>query len=194
MALTICPKCQMVRPETTQVPAWQCPGCGIAYVKASEASGSTATMRQQPVYGRSNHSEGVRWGKWLTIAAILWGAYVGLQGVEKRKLLRTEGVSSMASRMGATPTEEQLKALAASTQPEDVLMYSAEWCPNCTQAKHWMDQYGFKYQICDIDKGAGCKQQLQSLGSEGVPYLIVKGHHIKDGFDSEEFIAALSTP
>jgi hypothetical protein len=25
----------------------------------------------------------------------------------------------------------------------------------------------------------------------GVPYLIVKGQHMKDGFDSDEFVAAL---
>lgn len=35
-----------------------------------------------------------------------------------------------------------------------------------------------------------CEGDLESLGS-GVPYLIVRGHHMKDGFDSDEFIAAL---
>lgn len=39
--------------------------------------------------------------------------------------------------------------------------------------------------------GIDCASQLRGLGSDGVPYLIVKGHHMKDDFDSEEFIAAL---
>ena len=73
----------------------------------------------------------------------------------------------------------------------DVLFYSAPWCANCAEAKGWMRRYGFKYQECDIDARPECAQQLRGMGGDGVPYLVVKGHHMKDGFDSSEFIAAL---
>jgi glutaredoxin len=56
-----------------------------------------------------------------------------------------------------------------------------------------MAQYGFKYQECDVDTGSNCASQLKSLDPQGgVPYLIVKGHHLKAGFDSDEFLAALT--
>jgi glutaredoxin len=34
----------------------------------------------------------------------------------------------------------------------------------------------------------------KNLGSTGVPYLIVKGHHMKGGFDSDEFLVAMRQP
>ena len=74
-------------------------------------------------------------------------------------------------------------------------MYSATWCPNCAAAKSWLGQYGFKAQICEVDKDSACQAQLQALDPQmGVPYLIVKGRHMKDGFDSDEFLAALAGP
>lgn len=189
---TICANCRLIRPENTEAPAWQCPGCGVAYIKAGEARSPAATWRQQPAPVTSGTSKGIGWGKWLTILALAWGAYVGFQAAHKKGLNRPEGIGSIALHLGGNTTAEQLASLAARTQPGDVLMYSADWCPNCREAKGWMDQYGFKYEICDIEKGAGCLQQIKSLGGDGVPYLIVKGHHMKDGFDSEEFVAALS--
>ncbi|WP_431113182.1 glutaredoxin family protein [Variovorax paradoxus] len=86
---------------------------------------------------------------------------------------------------------DQLAALAAGTQASDVFMFSADWCPNCREAKSWMDQHGFKYEQCDIDRDHGCQARLASLGGDGIPYLIVRGHHMRDGFDSQEFAAAL---
>jgi glutaredoxin len=56
----------------------------------------------------------------------------------------------------------------------------------------WMHTYGFRYQECDVEKSASCAAEFQRFGSDGVPYLVVKGHHMKDGFDSDEFVAALS--
>jgi hypothetical protein len=39
-------------------------------------------------------------------------------------------------------------------------------------------------------RGTDCARDPQALGS-GVPYLIVRGQYMKDGFDSDAFIAAL---
>jgi len=143
------------------------------------------------VYAGTDAKSGFNWRKWLLVWAVLCGIYAVYQG-HVRRTGGDSGLSSIAVRLGANPTTEQLAALAAGTQPGDVLMYTAAWCPNCRAARNWMDQYGFRYETCDVDKGAGCAQQLTALGSDGVPYLIVKGHHMKDGFDSDEFIAALN--
>ena len=47
---TICGKCQLVRPEDTNVPAWECPGCGVAYNKAGDGRGaaSSSSIGQRP--------------------------------------------------------------------------------------------------------------------------------------------------
>jgi glutaredoxin len=100
--------------------------------------------------------------------------------------------SSIGVRLGGNPSTEQLAALAAKTQPEDVMLYGASWCPNCAAAKQWMRSYGFHYQECDVEKSLSCAAEFQNFKSDGIPYLVVKGHHMKDGFDSDEFVAALS--
>jgi glutaredoxin len=72
-------------------------------------------------------------------------------------------------------------------------MYSADWCPNCRAAKGWMQQYGFKYDECNVETSSACASQLKTLDPQGgVPYLIVRGQHMKDGFDSNQFLAALA--
>lgn len=187
---TICPKCRMIRPENTDAPSWQCPGCGVAYVKASAAMASPPfeTSQVRPHYAAPRR--GIPWGKWLSLLVLAWGIYATYQVLQKRSGAG-DRIGSIASRLGARPSPDQLAALAASARPDDVLIYSADWCPNCREAKNWMAQYGFQYEQCDIDKGAGCQAQLASLGGDGIPYLVVKGHHMRDGFDSDEFIAAM---
>jgi glutaredoxin len=132
----------------------------------------------------------VPWGKLLAGLAIAYGAWIGFQksGVG----VGVGGGGGSESYSSGNITTAQLAQLAANTPSSDIVMYSATWCPNCTQAKSWMAQYGFKPQVCETDKDSACQSQLKTLDPQGgVPYLIVKGHHMKDGFDSQEFVAAL---
>ena len=56
-----------------------------------------------------------------------------------------------------------------------------------------MGQYGCKPQVCAIDQDSDCSAQLKALDPKaGVPYLTVKSSHIKNGFDTDEFKAALA--
>ena len=189
---TLCPKCRHARPDNTSAPAWQCPACGVAYAKAADngraSAGSTASQHRASTVSTGSSTD-IPWLKLLAIAAILWGAWSGYQISKGRS--SGGALSSFAAKFSAELSPDQLKALAATTQADDVLIYSAPWCGNCTEAKSWMTQYGFKYQECNVEASIDCADQLKRLGSDGVPYLIVKGQHMKDGFDSDQFIAAL---
>jgi glutaredoxin len=187
---TICPKCRTLRPADTTVPDWQCPACGVAYAKAGGDALAVPAVRRAQAAQAAVASDGllasVPWGKLLACAAIVYGAWLGFHR-------SGAGTGAGSSRLGANLTVEQLAQLAASSQPSDVLMYSATWCPSCSAAKSWMGQYGFKAQVCEIDKDSDCLSQLKALDPQGgVPYVIVKGHHMKDGFNSDEFVAALA--
>jgi glutaredoxin len=189
---TICPKCRTVRPVEAAVPDWQCPACGVAYAKGAGEAAVTPSAKRSDAVHRSGDGmlAGVPWGKLLAGLAIVYGGWLGYH----KSGLGTDAAQavSRASHMGSDPSAEQLSQLAASAQVSDVLMYSATWCPNCAAAKGWMEQYGFKAQVCEVDKDSSCLSALKTLDPEGgVPYLIVKGHHMKEGFDSDEFIAAL---
>jgi glutaredoxin len=89
----------------------------------------------------------------------------------------------------------ELSALAASVKPGDVVMYSTTECPYCARAKSWLNQYGFAFTECNMSVSDLCQREFQSYGGVGTPYLVVhhggQTHHIKDGFDSDEFLAAL---
>ncbi|MCR6480209.1 hypothetical protein NU688_28910 [Variovorax sp. ZS18.2.2] len=190
---TICPKCQLVRPENASVPVWQCPGCGVAYNKAADASWAPRQSADRRPYRQMHAASGdggFAWFKWVLLLALIAGCYVGYQKLQQRGWT-SESVRGIASRLGRDDSPEQLAALAAGTQPGDIFVFSADWCPNCREAKRWMEQNGFRYEQCDIDRDHGCQARLASLGGDGVPYLIVRGRHMKDGFDSEEFVAAL---
>lgn len=186
---TLCPKCRHVRQVTETAPAWQCPACGVAYAKAADAARAPALPMTPRSATSAQARPGLPWGKLFMVAVLLWAAWAGQRVYKNRE--PGGAVSSLVSTFSAAPSVEQLAALGASAQAGDVLLYSAPWCPYCTSAKGWMGQYGFKYEECDIQARAECADQLKALGSDGVPYLIVKGHHMKRGFDSNEFIAAL---
>jgi glutaredoxin len=180
----ICPKCKAIRPPDAQVPDWQCPSCGIAYAKAAAPAAPAVAAR-----AAAPASEGLGIGAKLFIALVLACAAFG--GYRMMAGKSGGSVSSIAARLGSGASAGDLSALAGTVKSGDVVIYSASWCANCHAAKQWMSQYGFAYQDCDVEKDAGCASQFRATGSEGVPYLIVKGHHMKDGFDSDEFIAAL---
>ena len=92
-----------------------------------------------------------------------------------------------------SPTNQFADQRAANTVSGDVVMYSAAWCPYCSQAKSWLGQYGFKPQLCEIDQDSDCSAQFKAPDPKAaVPYLIVKGHCLKNGFDTNEFKAALA--
>lgn len=183
----ICPKCRSVRPADTSEPEWQCPACGVAYAKAA---GGPSAAPSPPVTQTTSATtaRGIPWGKLLIVLSIAYGAWAGFQNFKSRS---GGELTSIASRIGSNLSGEQLTALAASNQASDVVFFTAPWCPYCTQAKSWMAQYGFKYEECDIQVRSECASQLRGVGGDGVPYLVVKGHHMKDGFDSDEFVASL---
>jgi len=196
----ICPKCSAIRPADAQAPAWQCPACGVAYAKAgamaasasadanaSASAGAIASAHRRPA-STGAATSARPWGKALAallLVCVVWGGY--------KAFLKTAGgsVSSIAVRVSGDASAEQLSTLAATVGAGDVVIYSAAWCVNCAAAKQWMSQYGFKYQDCDVEVRADCASQFRALAGDGVPYLIVKGHHMKEGFDSDEFITAL---
>lgn len=99
------------------------------------------------------------------------------------------GAATVAS--GTSPSLDELQTLARGVGPGEVVIYTTSECPYSAQARSWLSQYGFAYTDCNMSIDRRCEQEMQSYGGNGVPYLIVRGHYMKNGFDSDEFIAAL---
>lgn len=185
-----CPKCRHIREPHERAPSWQCPACAVAYARAGDERGPAVLSRTAPAQPERR----LAWGRWLGLAAIAYGAYAGISIAIKR-YGNGDGPSSLTGKFGSNASSDDLRTLAAATAPSDVVIYTAVWCANCKAAKQWMQRQGFAFTECDVEKSPSCADELQShygsSGDQGVPYLVVRGHHMKDGFDSDEFIAAL---
>jgi glutaredoxin len=92
-------------------------------------------------------------------------------------------------------SEEQIRALAATVEREEVVMYTTSECPYCRQAEGWLHHYDFAFTECNMSLEAHCEDEFRSYGAEGTPFLVIrrKGqvHYMKDGFDSDEFLNAV---
>ena len=117
----------------------------------------------------------------LVVSVIVWGAWATFKAHHRGQ-----------ADVSANPTEENLRALATTVQASDVVMYSTSECVYCVQAKSWLNQFGFAFTECNMSVGNQCLKEFKSYGADGTPFLIVRGHQMKDGFDSDEFIAALT--
>lgn len=171
----VCPKCGVARTAQAEVPDWQCPSCGVCYAKVGKSEPGRAA-RAARESARESTLSGVPWMKWLLFAAIGWGTWVGLH--------HTTGVKSDYS-------ETELRAIAARVQPGDVVMYSTSECIYCVRAKQWLTEYGFAFKECNMSLSQQCEREFQSYGADGTPFLVVRGHQMKEGFDGREFLAAL---
>jgi glutaredoxin/predicted RNA-binding Zn-ribbon protein involved in translation (DUF1610 family) len=186
---TICTKCRYIRQPTDTAPDWQCPACGVAYIKAADAGrapvqpAARSAQECKPV----RQEGGIPWFKLILVAALIWGGWTSIQMAKNR----LGGSQIDGAEVGAEMTAADLAALAASVRPGEVVMYSTTECVYCAQAKGWLNQYGFPFEECNMSVRPECETQFKSYRADGTPYLVVRGRHMKNGFDSDEFVALL---
>jgi glutaredoxin len=100
------------------------------------------------------------------------------------------GAQAALSHRGSASRQE-LRALAATVRPGEVVMYSTQDCGYCVQAKRWLSRHGFTFTECDIERVARCEREFTDHGADGTPYLLVRGQPMQNGFDADEFVALL---
>jgi len=120
---------------------------------------------------------GLAWARWLIVPAVAIALF---------RLHPFGGAGS--GDLGS----DQLRVLAAGVRADEVVMYSTTECVYCAQAKGWLAQNGFAFTECNMSLSPACVQDFTRFGGTGTPYLVVRGHHMKDGFDSDQFLALLS--
>lgn len=93
-------------------------------------------------------------------------------------------------------TEQEIRDRAGTMSAGDVVIYTQPDCAYCEMAKRWLDAHGFKYTECDIKSDADCAAAFKQCLATGTPYVVVrrdgaKDRHLRNGFISSEFLAAL---
>ncbi len=129
------------------------------------------------------------WGRYALLIAVFAGLWLGAQ------FLRQHLGPWLATGVGGATTAwtpADIKALADRARPEEVVIYSTSRCPYCAEAKAWLQQNGFGFEECNMDVDKRCEREFVDFGGNGTPYLVVRGQHMKDGFDAREFLTLLA--
>jgi glutaredoxin 3 len=71
-------------------------------------------------------------------------------------------------------------------QPQQILLYSRAMCGWCIDAKRWLDEMGWKYEIRDTGKDSSARQEaIDKSGQTLVPVIDVDGLVLGD-FDTDQ--------
>ncbi|WP_336047070.1 glutaredoxin family protein [Solibacillus ferritrahens] len=73
----------------------------------------------------------------------------------------------------------------------EVIIYGANWCVHCSNAKDWLDKENIPYEFKNIDKPQN-KAYLKDLNVQGIPFIEVKTEgmdtvHIQ-GFNPDQLL------
>jgi len=75
---------------------------------------------------------------------------------------------------------------AAQPATKRVLMYGAEWCGYCKQARSYFTSHGVPFSEYDVEKDAAAGREFKRLGGNGVPLILV-GEQRLQGFSAAGF-------
>ncbi len=73
-----------------------------------------------------------------------------------------------------------------------ITLYTTPACPQCRQAKHYLQRMGLRFQESDIHNSSRAKKAFARLGARGVPVIIVGEARI-DGFDRKRLDSLLKS-
>lgn len=115
-----------------------------------------------------------------------------------------DGLPKAAPRATAKPTPatpaDDRAAPVAGVGKDDVIVFSASWCPHCREARAWLKKKGIPFTERDVEKDPKARPLLSELGRAagvdpalltGVPVIWARGRLLL-GFDAAELQAALS--
>ena len=61
-----------------------------------------------------------------------------------------------------------------------VLLYSAEWCRDCREAKRFLDRHNIPYTEVDIEETPGAADEvLRHVGKRAIPQLVIDGEWVQ---------------
>jgi glutaredoxin len=82
----------------------------------------------------------------------------------------------------------------------ELLIYSAPWCPDCSEAKRFLDRHEIPYREIDIEATPGAADDvIRNTGKRSIPQFVVNGKWVQpyragEGFLYEEMSELLGIP
>ena len=61
-----------------------------------------------------------------------------------------------------------------------VIIYSSFWCPDCREAKRFLDKHNIPYKNIDIETTPGAAEEvLKHTGKRAVPQFVIDGEWVQ---------------
>ena len=79
----------------------------------------------------------------------------------------------------------------------ELLVYTADWCRDCREAKRFLDKHKIPYRAIDIERTPGAADEvLRHVGKRAIPQFVIDGEWVQpyrpgEGFLYDEMSARL---
>jgi mycoredoxin len=79
----------------------------------------------------------------------------------------------------------------------EIVVYSALWCPDCREAKRFLQQHNLPFQEIDIEQTPGAAEEVvKRTGKRAIPQFVIDGEWVQpyragEGFLYEEMAKRL---
>ena len=71
----------------------------------------------------------------------------------------------------------------------ELIVYSALWCPDCREAKRFLDKYNIDYKEIDVATTPGAAEELISqVGKRAIPQFVIDGEWVQPYRPGEGFL------
>jgi len=71
----------------------------------------------------------------------------------------------------------------------ELVVYSAAWCPDCREAKRFLEKHGIPYKEVDVEATPGAAEELvKRTGRQSLPQFVIDGEWIKPYHPREGFL------
>jgi glutaredoxin len=62
----------------------------------------------------------------------------------------------------------------------ELIVYSAVWCPDCREAKRFLDKYNIAYKEIDVATTPGAvEESTRRVGKRAIPQFVIDGEWVQ---------------
>jgi glutaredoxin len=79
----------------------------------------------------------------------------------------------------------------------EITVYSAAWCPDCREAKRFLDKHNIPYKVVDVESTPGAAEEIiKRTVKRAIPQFVIDGEWVQPyvpgkGFRYEEIAKRL---
>jgi len=71
----------------------------------------------------------------------------------------------------------------------EIILYSAFWCPDCREAKRFLQQHNIAYKEIDIETVPGAAEEVvKQTGRRAIPQMVIDGEWVQPYRPGEGFL------